>query len=289
MNHPSPREGVNLFVSCHEPVSPSCAIGSVYWHSSRSEIPAHAVGLRGGLWRSTPFPVRHPLYRAHLSKTQQWYVSYLVFMHGAPTYGTSPFSSPPQKLLFKSSSRGLKYLARHYWRPADKLQKVRRLHHAEISRGLCYWMANALVFSDAKHRPHGAIGSEVEGVGNATTGSITDKLTREHRMTLDEAHLILNTKRGEAVERILQVRPSELRPSLLRANLFMTRITNTCLKPTRRRKRHRQMHQVDGAARRYLGIHTTCSQRWCGHESGSRQNWRWQGKSRQQRQVRVRV
>ncbi|KAI0276573.1 protein transporter, partial [Russula aff. rugulosa BPL654] len=57
---------------------------------------------------------------------------------------------------------------------------------------------------NAKHRPHGAIGSEVEGVGNATTGSATDKLTREHRMTLDEAHLILNAKRGEAVERILQ-------------------------------------------------------------------------------------
>ncbi|KAN0114119.1 hypothetical protein V8E52_007095 [Russula decolorans] len=56
---------------------------------------------------------------------------------------------------------------------------------------------------NAKHRPQGAIG-EVEGVGNATTGSVTDKLTREHRMTLDEAHLILNAKRGEAVERILQ-------------------------------------------------------------------------------------
>jgi len=65
----------------------------------------------------------------------------------------------------------------------------------------------AHLFVDAKHRPQGAIG-EVEGVGNATTGSVTDKLTREHRMTLDEAHLILNMKRGEAVERILQVRPS---------------------------------------------------------------------------------
>ena len=75
-------------------------------------------------------------------------------------------------------------------------------------------------FADAKHRPQGVIGSEVEGVGNATTGSVTDKLTREHRMTLDEAHLILNTKRGEAVERILQVRPSGLDPSLLQANVL---------------------------------------------------------------------
>lgn len=75
------------------------------------------------------------------------------------------------------------------------------------------------MFADAKHRPQGAIG-EVEGVGNATTGSITDKLTREHRMTLDEAHLILNAKRGEAVERILQVRPSGLCPWVLRANFL---------------------------------------------------------------------
>jgi hypothetical protein len=77
----------------------------------------------------------------------------------------------------------------------------------------------AILFADAKHRPQGAIG-EVEGVGNATTGSVTDKLTREHRMTLDEAHLILNAKRGEAVERILQVRPSGICPSLLRANFL---------------------------------------------------------------------
>lgn len=57
---------------------------------------------------------------------------------------------------------------------------------------------------NAKHRPQGAIGSDVAGVGNATTGSVTDKLTRDHRMTLDEAHLILNTKRGAGLEQILQ-------------------------------------------------------------------------------------
>jgi len=61
---------------------------------------------------------------------------------------------------------------------------------------------------DAKHHPQGAIGSDVAGVGNATTGSMTDKLTREHRMTLDEAHLVLNTKHADGIERILQVRPS---------------------------------------------------------------------------------
>ncbi|KAI0256029.1 hypothetical protein BJV78DRAFT_1168718 [Lactifluus subvellereus] len=57
---------------------------------------------------------------------------------------------------------------------------------------------------NAKHRPQGAIDSDVAGVGNATTGSLTDKLTREHRMTLDEAHLILNAKREDGIERVLQ-------------------------------------------------------------------------------------
>jgi len=58
---------------------------------------------------------------------------------------------------------------------------------------------------DAKHSPQGAIGSDVAGVRNATSGSLTDKLTREHRMTLDEAHLILNTKCGETLESVLKV------------------------------------------------------------------------------------
>lgn len=58
---------------------------------------------------------------------------------------------------------------------------------------------------DAKHRPQAAGGSDIAGVGNATTGSLTDKLTREHRMTLDEAHLILNTKRTEKLEDVLRV------------------------------------------------------------------------------------
>ena len=58
--------------------------------------------------------------------------------------------------------------------------------------------------ADAKHRPQGVV--EVTGVGNATTGSLTDKLTRELRMTLDEAHVILNAKRGDNLEHILRVR-----------------------------------------------------------------------------------
>jgi mitochondrial import inner membrane translocase subunit TIM16 len=45
----------------------------------------------------------------------------------------------------------------------------------------------------------------VAGVGNATSGSLTDQLTRQHRMTLDEAHLILNVKRGEDMSVVLKV------------------------------------------------------------------------------------
>ncbi|KAN0134030.1 Pam16 domain containing protein [Lactarius tabidus] len=55
---------------------------------------------------------------------------------------------------------------------------------------------------NAKHRPQGAV--DAAGVGNATTGSVTDKMTREHRMTLDEAHLILNAKHGDKLEHILR-------------------------------------------------------------------------------------
>lgn len=58
---------------------------------------------------------------------------------------------------------------------------------------------------DARARPQGGAVNEVAGVGNAKTDSITDKLTREHRLTLDEAHLILNAKKGEPVEKILKV------------------------------------------------------------------------------------
>lgn len=68
-------------------------------------------------------------------------------------------------------------------------------------RGLC-------LFPDAKHRPEG-LSSDVGGIRNATSGSATDKLTREHRMTLDEAHLILNAKRGETTENIMKASESQ--------------------------------------------------------------------------------
>jgi hypothetical protein len=78
---------------------------------------------RAGCWWTLALTLRHPTHSQGTSERGRvWYVSYLVFM--VHRYRISPFSSPPQKLLSKSSSRGLKYLERHYWRPADKLQKV---------------------------------------------------------------------------------------------------------------------------------------------------------------------
>ena len=58
---------------------------------------------------------------------------------------------------------------------------------------------------DAQYRPQGS-SSSAAGIGDATSGSITDKLTRDHRMTLDEAQLILNIKQGDPLETVVQVR-----------------------------------------------------------------------------------
>lgn len=70
---------------------------------------------------------------------------------------------------------------------------------------LCLNPSLTNVFQDAKHRPAGAAGGDISGVENAKTGSITDTLTREHRMTLDEAQLILNVKRNDGLEQTLKV------------------------------------------------------------------------------------
>lgn len=73
-----------------------------------------------------------------------------------------------------------------------------------------------LQYIDAQHRPTGGAAGDAAGVGNATSGSLTDRLTREHRMTMDEAHLILNTKRAESFENVLKVRLSHFIPRSLR-------------------------------------------------------------------------
>ncbi|KLO20304.1 protein transporter [Schizopora paradoxa] len=57
---------------------------------------------------------------------------------------------------------------------------------------------------NAQSRPQAVLQNEAAGVGNATSGSLTDKLTREHRMTVDEARLILNLKKEDPIEHTLR-------------------------------------------------------------------------------------
>ncbi|OCH84541.1 protein transporter, partial [Obba rivulosa] len=70
--------------------------------------------------------------------------------------------------------------------------------------GKAFLAAGRQAVQNAKHRPAGGIGSDVAGVSNATSGSLTDKLTRDHRMTLDEAQLILNVKKGDSADSVMQ-------------------------------------------------------------------------------------
>ncbi|KAJ3479123.1 hypothetical protein NLI96_g9284 [Meripilus lineatus] len=69
---------------------------------------------------------------------------------------------------------------------------------------MCYSPHLSVISKNAKHTPEAITGGDVAGIRNATSGSITDKLTREHRMTFDEACLILNVKKDSPIEGVLQ-------------------------------------------------------------------------------------
>ncbi|EDR11805.1 uncharacterized protein LACBIDRAFT_313591 [Laccaria bicolor S238N-H82] len=70
--------------------------------------------------------------------------------------------------------------------------------------GKAFLEAGRQAVKNAKTSPQGVLGNDVAGVGNANSGSATDHLTRQHRMTLDEAHLILNVKRETPMEQIMK-------------------------------------------------------------------------------------
>ncbi|KAF9478635.1 protein transporter [Pholiota conissans] len=69
--------------------------------------------------------------------------------------------------------------------------------------GKAFYEAGRQAVKNAKSSP-AAMGGDVAGVGHATSGSPTDQLTRLHRMTVDEAQLILNVKRESPMEQILK-------------------------------------------------------------------------------------
>ncbi|KAH7339602.1 hypothetical protein B0J17DRAFT_655912 [Rhizoctonia solani] len=70
--------------------------------------------------------------------------------------------------------------------------------------GKAFLEAGRQAARNAKHRPAGAAEGEAAGIGNATSGSLTDKITRDHKMTIDEAQLILNVKRDAPLEEIVK-------------------------------------------------------------------------------------
>jgi hypothetical protein len=128
--------------------------------------------------------------------------------------------------------------------------------------------------SDAKTPAQGAIGNDAAGVGTATSGSITDTLTRSHRMTLDEARLILDVKRGDDQPRVMKV-------SLFRLTCYTNPVLtsegpcpsnmNIYSKPTPHQPHPRRMRRLLVGGYPSWLIHTTCSQKWSELESGWRQ------------------
>ncbi|PVG02500.1 hypothetical protein CPB86DRAFT_751208 [Serendipita vermifera] len=70
--------------------------------------------------------------------------------------------------------------------------------------GKALYEAGRQAYRNAQHRPVLAGGSEAAGVQNATSMSLTDKLTREHKMTADEARLILNIGKHDGVEHMMK-------------------------------------------------------------------------------------
>jgi len=83
--------------------------------------------------------------------------------------------------------------------------------------GKALYEAGRQAYRNAQHRPILAAGTDAAGVQNATSMSLTDKLTREHKMTADEARLILNVGKQEGVEAMMKqfdhlVKANSLRP-----------------------------------------------------------------------------
>ncbi|KJA19968.1 hypothetical protein HYPSUDRAFT_849483 [Hypholoma sublateritium FD-334 SS-4] len=70
--------------------------------------------------------------------------------------------------------------------------------------GKAFLEAGRQAVKNAKSSPAGVMGGDAAGVGHANSGSATDQLTRHHRMTLDEAQLILNVKRGDTLEQVMK-------------------------------------------------------------------------------------
>lgn len=135
-------------------------------------------------------------------------------------------------------------------------------------------------------------------MSNAMSGSSTDQMTREHRMTVDEAHLILNVKRDSAMEDVLKVRSFlpctrchvyltfPLFPSYFHSTFALRigthRIMSTSSKPTRSRFRLQLLHPVQQHPRHLgaVGHRRPCTRTTCSPKSCAR----WSDCARKRRQ-----
>ncbi|TFK22580.1 protein transporter [Coprinopsis marcescibilis] len=70
--------------------------------------------------------------------------------------------------------------------------------------GRAFYEAGRQAAKNVKSSQQAALASDAAGVGNATSTSPTDQLTRQHRMTIDEAQLILNVKKDTPMEQVLK-------------------------------------------------------------------------------------
>lgn len=146
-------------------------------------------------------------------------------------------------------------MAKQYGRQVDKRSKVRTGHCSRLQFPSCS------LSKDAKAGPQGSVGADAAGVGHAKSGSMTDQLTRQHRMTLDEAHLILNTKRDAELEKVLQVSCSTLLQGLQLTVLSRTMSTSS----NKIARRHRQLKVIPASHRQCARTRIICSQKYCAH------------------------
>ena len=107
------------------------------------------------------------------------------------------------------------YWGSHLWQSFIRSRQTSRQKWAVLScRSAAYTYRDHSRSADAKHRPALA-SSDAVGLDNATSQSLTDRLTREHRMTPDEARMILNIRPQDNMDIIAQVSLSMPRSSLL--------------------------------------------------------------------------
>lgn len=122
VSHPRPWEGERFFVSC-------LTVVRRQWRWAGVLVPIgpkfrHMPCLRRR-WTLAltllPVRLRHPLPR--YIRARHYGMCHVSLLRRT-NIQLPPSSSRPQKFSYKLSSRGLKYLERHYWRPLDRLQKV---------------------------------------------------------------------------------------------------------------------------------------------------------------------